>query len=123
MHMLRCLKGLLADVAFHKHQLVRELICLAKQDDWNPQGEHIRESCFRAFAVPGNTKVHLEDAFNHLRDAERSSKNKVLNRWHSYFTVATSPITESEDMPIVGVSSDDWAADLDLNVWTGFSHC
>ncbi len=49
------------------------------------------------FAVPSNTKTHVEDVCNELRDAERGAKHKSIGRWGSYYRVLNSPACRSED--------------------------
>jgi hypothetical protein len=95
-------------MGYPTHQLVRELACVGKACGWDPDFPAFREICFRTFAVIGNTKTHLEDTFNELRDAERGAKHKVFGKWNAYYRAANAASAHSEDMPTVQVLEGDW---------------
>ena len=51
---------------------------VSRDAEWQPNDKDLIETCWRTFAVPGTTKVHLEDIFNCLRDKQRTTKNKRM---------------------------------------------
>ena len=69
-----CLARLLNHLDFNKHQLVRELGCIASspngtdEPEWDPCHTPLNETLWQYFAAPANTKFWLEDVF---RDAKQ----------------------------------------------------
>ena len=95
-------------IAFHKHQLVRELIGVAAQGGWSADNLDLYTLCWKMSAGPGNTKSKLEDLFNELRDQERQNKNRRINHWRAWYSVCNAAIVTNYDMPSVTVLPDDY---------------
>ena len=77
--------SVLNNIAYHKHQLVRELVGIAAKGGWSAQDDDLFALCWKMSAGPGNTKDKLEDCFNELRDQERSNKNRRINHWRAWY--------------------------------------
>lgn len=99
---------LMSSLGFHRHQLVREMMCIAEQNDWKPQSKAVQNVARRTFAVTGNTMFVAEDGFNELRDMERQSKNKAAARFTSYHALCTASVLDATDMPSVKPLAEDW---------------
>ena len=56
----------------------------------------MKEFAFRSFAVPNNTKEHLEDTFGGIQDATRDSKNDVMSKWNAYYNIVKYPGVKNE---------------------------
>jgi hypothetical protein len=79
------LAQVLKDVGFHKHQLNADFAELAELSGWFPfRDQQLRMLARHVFVGPMNTKSHLEDLFNSLRDAQRANRNKAVSRWRRY---------------------------------------
>ena len=99
----------LQDIAVHEHQLVMEACSLASACGWDYKDKALREFLFRVFAGPTNTKTHLEDMFNEIRDCERAHKAKRVSRWRRWWAVMHSRKLGSQSvLPSLRLQAPDW---------------
>ncbi|CAE7939687.1 unnamed protein product [Symbiodinium necroappetens] len=88
----KALRQLMADLAFHKAQLSREIYESCRRENWAFDSEELREFSFLVFATPANTKFYLEDCFSHLSDVtKRFARHHKLTKWLKYFYMNTVP--------------------------------
>ena len=71
----------MADLIWNEGQVSREIYCACEAAGWDFQNEELRIFAYVLFAVPANTKYHLEDAFSHLADiCKRFARHGKLTR-------------------------------------------
>ena len=88
----KALAGILADAAWHKLQVSRELLAVCRQGGFDPADEETRRLAWLLFASPANTKFTLEDRFGHMADiASRFSRQFRMSKQLARVTVAAPP--------------------------------
>ena len=88
---------LLESVGTHKWQLVREMLVMGFQANWDWQDSELRTLAWALFSSPMCTKSTLESAFNHIRDSgKRHNKNDSMASMTRYSYLALQPYARSE---------------------------
>ncbi len=92
----------LRDIFWKDHVFVKEVAVLLDRCEWSYDNPDARSAVWGYAGTLANTKQPNENVFNTLRDIQRKSKNKRINRhraWHAANTspfLQTSPAADSE---------------------------
>jgi len=93
--------------------LVREILVLGHQTQWDPSNEDMHHLVFTLFAGPGSTKDALESCFNWLKDSVKASKSKRMSDFTKYFYALCNPYVRHAGVSQIRPSQEDFRSLLD----------